>query len=227
MDLVEIDQLKFAYGSSLVLDIEQLRIQRGEKLFLRGASGSGKSTLLGLITGTLLPTSGSIKLLGRNLCELTASGRDLWRGQHCGYIFQQFNLLSYLSVAENMALACRVNVLRRERAVKRFGSVDKAVAYYAEALGMSPWLSRPVTQLSVGQQQRVAAARALMGDPELLVADEPTSALDQDHRRQFIEHLNQEASRGGMAVLFVSHDRELARFFDRDIDLVEINRCRK
>lgn len=219
--------LEFAWpGQEPVLNIAELTIGAGERVFLSGPSGSGKSTLLGLIGGVLTPGSGSLKVLGEQLQELGASDRDRLRADEIGFIFQQFNLLPFLDVVTNVSLACRFSDRRRERALGQSRSEEEEAKRLLTHLGIEGLLlTRPVTQLSIGQQQRVAAARALIGSPGLLIADEPTSALDTALRAQFIELLIEECASADTALLFVSHDLSLSTHFDRSIRLADINRA--
>ncbi|MFZ6047605.1 ABC transporter ATP-binding protein [Pseudomonas sp. CR3202] len=225
--LIELQGLGFAWpGHPELLDIPEFRLQRGESLFLKGPSGSGKTTLLGLLGGVQKPGRGSIRLLGRDLASLSASARDHFRVDHTGYIFQQFNLLPFLSVRENVELPCRFSRLRAERARQRHGSIDAAAATLLRHLGLKEeLLQRRADALSIGQQQRVAAARALIGQPELVIADEPTSALDFDAREAFLQLLFAECREAGASLLFVSHDQSLAPLFDRSLSLAELNRA--
>jgi putative ABC transport system ATP-binding protein len=224
---IEIDRLSFDWQPGTpVLTIEALRIERGERLFIRGPSGSGKSTLLSLIGGVLAPTRGQIRVLGQPLQELGGAARDHFRAHHLGVIFQLFNLLPYLSMLENVLLPCHFSTRRREQALARSGSLRDEAQRLLEHLQLADagLQRRPVSQLSIGQQQRVAAARALIGSPEILIADEPTSALDTDARDAFIELLLQESARQGSTLLFVSHDAALAPHFERQLDLTHLNR---
>jgi putative ABC transport system ATP-binding protein len=205
-----------------LLQIKRFTVPRGERVFLRGPSGSGKSTLLGLIGGVLVPRSGSVRLLGTDLGSLGASARDLFRGEHVGFIFQMFNLIPYLSVLENVVLPAQFSRARAQRVPG--GDLAGEARRLLGALGLGEaYASRPVTQLSIGQQQRVAAARALLGRPEIIVADEPTSALDADTRHAFLELLLGECRAINAALLFVSHDTELGRLFDRSIAMADLN----
>ena len=227
--VIDIAALRFAWpgAARTVVDIESLHIARGERVFLRGPSGSGKSTLLSLLAGVVAANEGRLNVLGRDLGTLSGAQRDHFRADHIGFIFQMFNLIPYLSVVENVSLPCGFSSLRRERAVKASGSVQAEALRLLEHLDMSAGglLDRKVTDLSVGQQQRVAAARALIGAPELVIADEPTSALDSDRRAAFIDLLFRECARSNAALVFVSHDAALADLFDRTIEFREINRA--
>ena len=219
---IEIRDLRFAYRAGReVLRLDELTVAAGERLFLHGPSGSGKTTLLGLIAGVLLPTAGRVSILGQDLATLRPSARDAFRGVHLGYLFQLFNLIPWLSVRENIALPCRLHRARRERLGTE--SIDAATGRLAGALGLGALLDRAVTDLSVGQQQRVAAARALIGAPDLVIADEPTSALDTDRRDRFLELLFEQCASAGATLLFVSHDLSLGTRFDRVIHLPELD----
>lgn len=221
---LSLEQLKFHYRPGReILDIPSLTIDAGERVFLFGPSGSGKTTLLGIVAGVLTANSGKVAVLGRDLGPMTASQKDAFRGSHIGYIFQLFNLIPYLSVAENITLPCLLSDERRKRLNGK--PLLDAARESARHLGIEELLKENVTNLSVGQQQRVAAARALIGTPELIIADEPTSSLDHDHRARFIELLFQAAKSAGSTVIFVSHDRTLQPLFDRALSLPDVNRA--
>ena len=210
-------ELSFGHGQGPpVLDLPSLDVARGERLFVCGPSGSGKSTLLDLLAGIHAPRSGSLFVLGEPLHRLRAASRDRLRGERMGYVFQLFNLLPYLTVRDNIALPCRLERRRRRRLA---GRLDEAVQDVATALEITPLLDRPARSLSVGQQQRVAAARALIGDPELVLADEPTSALDRPLAEALLELMLNRCRAVGAALVFVSHDRTLAGAFDRVLEL--------
>jgi putative ABC transport system ATP-binding protein len=197
-------------------------------MFVCGPSGCGKSSLLGLLGGVHLPQQGSIRLLGRDLVTLGRQQRDRLRGDHIGFIFQQFNLIPYLSVEDNVLLPCRFSARRAERARQLDADPLRSAHRLLDSLGLAPALARrQAMELSVGQQQRVAAARALIGCPELLIADEPTSALDSDSQHAFLELLSEESRRARSALLFVSHDRSLASRFDRCLELQPLARSVK
>lgn len=200
--------------------IDHLALRAGQRLLVQGASGSGKSTLLALAAGVHAAQQGQVHLLGRNWNELRAAARDARRVDHVGYIFQQFNLLPYLGVLDNVALPCRFSTRRAQRAVAASGSIEAAARELLRQLGLGEdLLGRRASALSVGQQQRVAAARALIGQPELVIADEPTSALDEDLRDDFMALLLRHCEQAGSALLFVSHDRRLAGHFTEVLQL--------
>jgi len=225
--LIDLSNLGFAWpGQPELLDIPDFQLLPGESLFLKGPSGSGKTTLLGLLGGVQQPDRGRVSLLGTDLGKLSSSARDHFRVDHTGYIFQQFNLLPFLPVLENVLLPCRFSTTRAQRASKRHGSIEQAATQLLGHLGIrSELLSRRADALSIGQQQRVAAARALIGQPELVIADEPTSALDSDSREAFIQLLFAECREAGSSLLFVSHDQSLAPLFDRSVSLADLNRA--
>lgn len=221
---VALRDVRFAYrGGRDVIDIPALEVARGERLFLHGPSGSGKTTLLGLLAGVLAPRSGSIDVLGTTVSARSSGARDRFRAEHLGYVFQMFNLIPYLSVRENITLPCRLSSARRAR----LGGADATheAGQLAQRLGIAALLNEPVTALSVGQQQRVAVARALIGAPGLVICDEPTSALDADRRDRFLELLFARCDEAGSALVFVSHDLGLAPRFARTIELRDVNRA--
>lgn len=224
--VLNLTNLKFGYAADQTLiDIKHFEIKAGESVFLKGPSGSGKSTLLGLIGGVLAPHSGKLSICGSDLTEISSGQRDKIRADHLGIIFQQFNLLPYIGVIQNCILPCRFSKKRRYRAIRSSQSVIAEAETLIRSLGLTDdELKRSVGELSVGQQQRVAVARALIGGPDLIIADEPTSALDHDNRDRFIELLNQSREKFGSSLLFVSHDQTLASHFDRAVSLSELNR---
>ena len=223
--VVELAQTRFSWpgaGASVVA-LPALSVTRGERVFLRGPSGSGKSTLLNLLAGVLPAPSGSLRVLGQDLSRMPGAARDRFRADHVGVIFQMFNLIPYLTVVENVCLPCRFSTARCARAQAGSDGVSGAARRLLADLDLADpaLLRRPVTALSVGQQQRVAAARALIGAPELVLADEPTSALDADRRAGFLQLLFRQCEREGTTLLFASHESGLAPVFDRRVDLAE------
>lgn len=208
-----------------VLAIEALEIRAGERVFIEGPSGSGKTTLLNLLAGVLKPSAGRLLVLGQDLSGLPIRRRDSFRSDHIGFVFQSFNLMPYLSLIENVLLACRFSPRRRERIAATGKTPEEEARRLLAHLGLDAeeLAGRGVNQLSTGQQQRVAVARALIGQPELIICDEPTSALDADAREAFLTLLRAETEAAGASLIFVSHDRALASGFDRTIALQAIN----
>jgi putative ABC transport system ATP-binding protein len=204
------------------LDIPRFEVATGERVFLHGPSGSGKSTLLGVLGGVAVPEHGRVELLGQDLVALAGSARDAFRADHIGFVFQQFNLLPWLSAWDNVLLPTTFSARRQQRAGDARATAERLLTH----LDLAPALWRkPAAELSVGQQQRVATARALIGRPEILIADEPTSALDAPRQQTFIELLLAESGAAGATLLFVSHDVRLAAHFDRIVALDTINRA--
>ncbi len=237
--VVSLNQISFSWGDDITptLQFDHLAINQSEHVFIKGPSGSGKSTLLGLLTGIITPQQGNVSILGTDLTKLKQSERDKFRADHIGYIFQQFNLLPYLSVIENVLLPWHFSTKRKDikrkskqrKGIKRNSTTTvkenrEQAKYLLNQLHLDPAIqAKPVSQLSIGQQQRVAAARALMGQPELLIADEPTSALDYDNRTAFIHLLMEEAQKANSTLVFVSHDPTLESLFSRSLNLNDIN----
>jgi putative ABC transport system ATP-binding protein len=224
---IDISNLCFSWSerNDPVLGIEHLQVKRGERVFIEGPSGSGKSTLLNLIAGVVTPQKGAIRVTGRQIDALSGAERDRFRADHIGFIYQMFNLIPYLSVVENVTLPCRFSRLRRTRAADRSSDVEAEAMRLLQALGMGDETvtSKSAIELSVGQQQRVAAARALIGTPEMIVADEPTSSLDAGNREAFIDLLFKECDQVDTTLVFVSHDSTFEKIFDRTIRLTDVN----
>ncbi len=219
MNIFEISDLKFKYAQSsqTVLDIPQLNIKQGQSIFLYGPSGSGKSTLLEILAAVTQPQAGQIKILSQDMSALSASQKDQFRSKHIGYIFQQFNLIPYLSVAENINLPFLFNQKKKN---------EKIYSRLIAALNIKNIEHKKVNQLSIGQQQRVAAARALVFQPEIILADEPTSALDYNHRESFIKILFELSAEQNSTLVFVSHDMTLKPLFNTALDLTALNKAK-
>jgi putative ABC transport system ATP-binding protein len=222
--IASLQDLRFGWkaGEADVLDIPSFSVKRGESLFIHGPSGSGKSVLLSLIAGILQPQSGSVIVCGARIDALSGSKRDAFRADRIGFIFQRFNLIPYLTPLDNVLIPCELSKRRR---IKAGDPLEKARNLLTR-LDLTPALwDRRATTLSVGEQQRVAAARALIGAPDLIIADEPTSALDGDRREGFLRLLL--SLRASSSLLFVSHDLSLAGAFDRVMAISEISRTGK
>ena len=216
--------LSFHYeDANPILNLDGFEVEKQEKIFIYGPSGCGKSTLLGLIAGVFLPQQGTLEVFGLDFCSTSRSKRDEIRGKEIGYIFQTFNLIPYLSGLENILLPC---IITRQRKTKITGPLEQEAALLAEHLNLTEVLHKKARQLSVGQQQRVAAARALIGKPQLVIADEPTSSLDGKNTTEFLQLLLREWEEKKFTLVFVSHDERLANDFNRSVSLPELNRIK-
>jgi putative ABC transport system ATP-binding protein len=211
--------------SSFVLHVAELSVRPGERIFIYGPSGSGKSTLLSLIGGVVTPQRGVVSVLGESINRLSGPRRDAFRADHIGFVFQLFNLIPYLPVVDNVTLPCAFSRRRRLKANGAGRSPRGEALRLLDRLSLADeaLLMRRATDLSVGQQQRVAVARALIGSPEIVIADEPTSALDLDLRRAFLELLLSECRSRQMTLIFVSHDLTLRALFDRAVPLTSVS----
>jgi len=198
------------YGATLALCIERWEARAGERWLIAGPSGSGKSTALALLTGLLRPTSGTIVVSGQNLGALDGSALDRWRGRTIGFVPQRLHLVASLSVLDNILLAqyLAAKAVDRERAKSALGAV-----------GLAEFVDRSPATLSQGQAQRVAVARAVINDPELLIADEPTASLDDDHAAQTLELLIAQAENAKATLVVASHDRRIRHAFPRRLNL--------
>lgn len=214
---IELKNIVFSYPSSnWKLEIPQLQLEAGQHLFIQGASGSGKTTLLNLLGGVTTANQGEIWLSGVALHKLNAAKRDTLRAEKIGVVFQQLNLIPYLSVLDNVLLSA--HFAGQKRLAVRLRATE-----LLNRLGLDESLfKQPASRLSVGQQQRVAIARALLTQPVLLIADEPTSALDADNRDAFMQIMLAEADRCGTTVIFVSHDRALQPYFCSRLDMKQL-----
>lgn len=218
---IAVNQLKFSYNNTKqVINIDDLKIQAGEKVFIYGPSGYGKSTLLNLISGVLNFSHGDIEVMGKKISNLSVSEKDILRGSEIGYIFQIFNLIPYLDIKENIILPCLINK-ERAHGSDYHAQADELIA----KLNLTEHVSKNPTELSIGQQQRVAQARALIGNPKIIIADEPTSSLDEKNTTEFMNLLLSEWEKRKFTLVFVSHDERLKKYFDRSISLPEINKA--
>ncbi|MDD9952682.1 MAG: ABC transporter ATP-binding protein [Zetaproteobacteria bacterium] len=226
--LLQVQNIRFRWPQTdtWILEVDLFKVAAGEHVFIHGPSGSGKSTLLKLIGGVLVPQQGDIFFLNTNLTQLSSEARDTLRGNHMGFIFQMFNLLPYFSALENVTLPCEFSTQKSARIFESKRSITEEATRLLTELKLDTKIlaQKTISQLSVGQQQRVAAARALMGRPELIIADEPTSALDREVTGNFLDLLFAECHKSGTALIFVSHDRSLGAKFDRVVSLPDIQR---
>ena len=218
---IQLKDVHFVYPdtpNNSVLNIKSWSVPDREQVFVHGPSGGGKSTLLNLLSGVLNANSGEVTVLGERLDKMNARQRDRFRANHIGYIFQQFNLIPYIGAVDNIQLASQFAKNNTQSALT--GEIKSLLSIFK--IPESEW-QKPVAKLSMGQQQRIAIARAMINKPELLIADEPTSSLDQDNRDNFISELQTLVSEHNITLLFVSHDMSLAKHFGRVDALAEIN----
>ena len=208
--------------ASFGLSMPSFHMTQGESVLLLGESGSGKSTLLSLICGIVTADSGRVEVGGTDLSTLRAGARDRLRAERIGMILQQFNLLPYASVSDNIMLPLRFAPERRKRAA------PNEVATLCSSLGLPEGITGTTAgRLSVGQQQRVAVARALIGQPPLIVADEPTSALDAATQDTFLGLLFERIATTKSSLLMVSHDERLGARFDSVVRLSDIAQTKR
>ncbi|MFT2089692.1 ABC transporter ATP-binding protein [Paraglaciecola sp. 2405UD69-4] len=208
---IELNNVVHAYpgkqGDDKPLHFSQWNVEVGQLVFLHGDSGSGKSTLLNLLSGILAPQQGSIKLFGTEMNALSSSERDRFRAENIGVVFQQFNLIPYLNVEKNIELAVYLAKSSKQE-------LSNTITKLMSALKLPNYiLHKPVSSLSVGQQQRVAIMRAFINSPRLLLIDEPTSALDNSAKHAFMELLIDMCKINNTTMIFVTHDTGLASFF--------------
>ena len=207
--------LEYHYQQGKKIVFPEIEIERGQRLLISGFSGCGKTTLLSLIAGALKLQVGDIKFDGQDYSSMSSLLLDRLRANHIGYIFQTLNLIPFLSVSENIGLGIRFSQSRKSRV----GNLNQEINRLVDSLGLDKEvLNTPVNRLSVGQQQRVAAARALLGKPDLILADEPTSALDSDTTKKFLNEVMETFDASKQAIIMVSHDASIAPYFDSVID---------
>jgi putative ABC transport system ATP-binding protein len=226
---IELRDIQFRWKSfePPLLHIPKLEIHKRDQVFIEGPSGSGKSSLLSLIAGLTSPERGRVSILGKDIVAMNGFKRDQFRAAHIGFIFQTFNLIPYLSVLENILLPCTFSKVRRIRALQQGTTLIEAALKVLKQLHLDDLSTKKANELSVGQQQRVAMARALLGDPELIIADEPTSALDERAKQNFLTLLKEQCQRTQATLIFVSHDHHLKKQFNRIIPLAKLNKVTK
>lgn len=216
--MIRLSNLKYHYRSSdFRLDLPELIVNRGAKVAIIGPSGSGKSTLLNLIAGTILPVSGEIQIDNVNLNHLNDAHRRDFRAQNIGFVFQDFELLEYLSVDENVKLPFLIN-----RKLKWEDQTEQHRTRMLEQMGLHRKRRCYPHQLSHGERQRVAIARALIAAPKIVVADEPTGSLDPGTAREVMALLIEQTRQNGTTLILVTHDNSILHYFDQTIDLAKI-----
>ena len=216
---LSISDLAFQFDAETgpILKIKSWKVDRGQQVFLQGASGSGKSSLLTLLAGLQVPTMGEVRVLGTTISNLSNHERDRFRALNIGVVFQQFNLIPYLSVMDNILLAAKFGETEGSSVRQRATELLSRVNLKAELF------ERKSVDLSVGQQQRVAIVRALINYPALLLVDEPTSALDKANRDSFLTLLLEVLTENDCAMVFVSHDSDIGKHFSNRMELSELN----
>ena len=219
--IVKIESLRFQWSknSNFKIFVPKLEVGRGKKVLFLGESGSGKTTLLSLICGFLEPISGSILINDKIISDLTSTNKDTYRSDNIGIIFQQFNLLPYANVIDNIILPLYFS---KQRSKKVENKINVAMNLCDQLRLPESILNQKASNLSVGQQQRVAVARALIGSPSIIVADEPTSSLDTEAQELFLDLMFDQISKNSSTLLMVSHDKSLTNYFDQVIDINEI-----
>ncbi len=219
--IVKIESLRFQWSknNNFKIFVPKLEVGRGKKVLFLGESGSGKTTLLSLICGFLEPLSGSISINDKIISDLTSTNKDAYRSDNIGIIFQQFNLLPYANVIDNIILPLYFS---KQRSKKVENKINAAMDLCNQLRLPESILNQKASNLSVGQQQRVAVARALIGSPSIIVADEPTSSLDTEAQELFLDLMFDQISKNSSTLLMVSHDKSLTNYFDQVIDINEI-----
>lgn len=208
--MISVSNLTFRYSSATSIALPDFSIAKGQHFLLLGESGSGKTTLLHLIGGLLRNYSGKINVAGVELSTLTESALDKFRGQHIGFIFQRNHLINALSVEKNLMLSPYLAGLPTD---------NTKVGEILVSVGLTDKRSHKVTELSQGQAQRIAIARALMNKPSILLADEPTSALDDKNCDRVIRLLMEAASANSSTLVVATHDHRLKSIIKNQIDL--------
>lgn len=217
--MIEIENLRFRYPrSDFLLDVPQLGIAAGEKVAIVGPSGCGKTTLLNLISGIVVPDSGSVIIDGSPVSSLPDSARRDFRIAEIGMVFQQFELVEYLDVRENILLPFLIN-----SSLKLDSSVRSRAQALAQAMGMGDKLKRRSSRLSQGEQQRVAISRALITQPKLMMADEPTGNLDPKNKLLILDLIFKQAEQNNQTLVVVTHDMGILSDFDRTIDFEQFH----
>ncbi len=199
-----------------ILDIPQFKVDEGEQVVVVGHSGCGKTTLLHIVAGIIRPDAGTVQIGDLDIARLPEAARDRFRADHLGYVFQTFNLLSAFSALENVLLGMSF--------ASRRPDMERA-RHLLDRVGLSSRLHHKPAMLSVGEQQRVAVARALANKPKLLLADEPTANIDTKHQRQVVDLIRQTCREETISLVLVTHTDDVMQQFDRVENLEQLNRA--
>jgi putative ABC transport system ATP-binding protein len=218
--IVKIENIEMVYETwsekTEILNIPQFAVDKGKQVAIFGPSGSGKSTFLHIMSGLLLPTSGSVEVCGEFVHRLSEAQRDHFRSKHIGYIFQTFNLLQGYTALENVLMGMTFSP----------GKADRAAAKkLLEEVGLGGKMKRSPYQLSFGEQQRVSVARAIANKPELILADEPTGSLDPHNSVEIIRMLKEMCREYGCSLVIVSHNMDMISYFEHTVDFKKLNRA--
>jgi ABC-type lipoprotein export system ATPase subunit len=215
--MIKLNNVRKDYRSgnniTTIVDVDELNISTGEKIAIVGASGSGKTTLLNLLSGLVVPDQGQIVIDGQDIAALSESMRDRFRANNIGYLFQNFHLLDGYSALENVELG----MLFASGAVKRQQATEQLTR-----LGLRERLHHQPSELSIGQQARVALARATVNNPKIILADEPTGALDSESAREALDLLFEQSASHNSTLICVTHDKSVAANFDRILDMGQL-----
>jgi ABC-type lipoprotein export system ATPase subunit len=221
--MISVSDLRFSYpGGEFELSVRDLTVDKGEKLAVIGPSGSGKTTLLHLMAGIRLPQEGTVTTDGVEVTNLEDGARRDFRIRRIGMVFQEFELLEYLTVLDNILLPYRIN-----GSLELDGEVRDRAREIAAEVGLGDKIHRLSTQLSHGEKQRVAVCRALVAEPVLLLADEPTGNLDPNNTQRVLDILLDAADATGATLVTVTHDHDLLPKFDRHVDVMKLLRSAK
>ena len=213
--MIEIRDLRFAYGEGgFELQVKRLSVTDGQRVCWIGPSGCGKTTLLHLVAGINSPAAGQVETCGQDLTALRNAARRDFRIANVGLVFQDFALLDYLSLLENILLPFRIN-----RSLRLESEVRDRARQLAADVGLGDMVSRRPNQLSQGERQRVAVCRALVANPKLLLADEPTANLDPGNAARVLDMLDGYAAKQAATLVVVTHDRDVLSRFDQTIDV--------
>ena len=216
--MINLTNIAFQYSNSdFRLEVDKLAFQSGSKTAIIGPSGFGKTTLLNLISGIYIPQKGSVVVNEKDISSMTDAERRTFRLTNIGFVFQDFKLLDYLKVLDNILLPFRIN-----KVLKLKNQVRNRAKEIASMLNIEDKLTKYPDKLSQGERQRVAICRALLNDPPIILADEPTGNLDPENKKKIMSILFDYVQDRGSSLITVTHDHELLKGFDRIVDFKEL-----